>query len=102
MVDTGVDRVAVAAAARPAAGAVVAVADRSSRGVSLSGSLAGAAACYLCVGQRLVLFSGSHGERCLPLAVMLLILILRRAAPIIYALYGAAQWRARKMALDAC
>ena len=25
--------------------------------------------------KRLVLFSGSHGERCLPLAVMLLILI---------------------------
>ena len=52
--------------------------------------------------KRLVLFSGSHGERCLPLTVMLLILILRRAAPRLNALYGAAQRRARKMALDAC
>jgi hypothetical protein len=31
--------------------------------------------------KRLVLFSGSHGERCLPLAVMLVILMLRRAGP---------------------
>ena len=44
--------------------------------------------CLSCLyGQRLVLFSGSHGERCLPLAVMLLILLLRRAAPKLYALY---------------
>ena len=53
-----------------------------------------ASVCYLCWCQRLVLFSGSHGERCLPLAVMLLILLLRRAAPRLYAVFWGC--RARK------
>ena len=49
VVDTGVDRAAAAVAAHRAEAAVVAVVDRSSRAaVSLSGSLVGAAACYLC------------------------------------------------------
>ena len=46
--------------------------------------------------KRLVLFSGSHGERFFASGSMLLILMLRRAAPRLYALYGAAQKRARK------
>ena len=49
VVDTAVDQVVWAARAHPAVAAVVAVVDRSSRAaVSLSGSLVGAAACYLC------------------------------------------------------
>ena len=57
------------------------------------------AADVTCLGQRLVLFSGSHGERCLPLAVMLPILILRRGCPEAQATSWAAQRRAAKMAL---
>ena len=58
-----------------------------------------ASVCYLCWCQRLVLFSGSHGERCLPLAVMLLILMLRRGCPEAQDTSWAAQRRAAKMAL---
>ena len=49
--------------------------------------------------KGLVLVSGSHGERCLPLAVMLLILILRRGCPEAQDTSWAAQRRGAKMAL---
>ena len=49
--------------------------------------------------KGLVLVSGGHGERCLPLAVMLLILMLRRAAPRLYALMELPKGARAKMAL---